>query len=194
MRYRPFGVAGKAVSAVSLLLREAPNMTTPQAWRTMVFSAMENGINCFEVSAGLDVAALGLGEALRAVERRLIFISWRLRGDGSHPMSARAIADSVRGGLQRTGAGYFDLLTMDEAAYESLEPDAHGYLSDLRASGRIAQGDRSTDTPALPGDNGPASGQVESVCGHAHGSPPCGDQAWAGPTLDDTNRLPSGTG
>lgn len=139
MRYRPFGVAGKAVSAVSLLLREAPNMTTPQAWRTMVFSAMENGINCFEVSAGLDVAALGLGEALRAVERRLIFISWRLRGDGSHPMSARAIADSVRGGLQRTGAGYFDLLTMDEAAYESLEPDAHGYLSDLRASGHCLQ-------------------------------------------------------
>ncbi len=139
MRYRPFGISGKAVSAVSLLLREAPNMTTPQAWRAMVFAAMENGVNCFEVSAGLEVAALGMGEALRAVERRLVFLSWRLRGDGTTRLSAQAIAASVRGGLQRTGAGYFDLLTMDEAAYETLEPSAHGYLADLRAAGHCLQ-------------------------------------------------------
>nr|QQZ51467.1 hypothetical protein JKL49_10905 [Phenylobacterium glaciei] len=43
MRYRPFGASGKAVSAISLLLREAPNMTTPHAWRTLVFGAMECG-------------------------------------------------------------------------------------------------------------------------------------------------------
>ncbi|HEX5378598.1 MAG TPA: aldo/keto reductase [Phenylobacterium sp.] len=139
MRYRPFGVTGKAVSSVSLLLREAPNMTTPQSWRAMVYAAMENGINCFEISAGLDVGALGVGEALRAVERRLIFLSWRLRGDGRHPMSAQAIAASVRAGLERTGAGYFDLLSMDEAAYQTLEPDAHGYLAELRASGHCLQ-------------------------------------------------------
>ncbi len=135
MRYRPFGVSGKAVSAVSLLLREAPNMATPQAWRSMMYAAMENGINCFELSAGLDVAALGVGEALRAVERRLVFLSWKLRGDGSQALTARAIADSLRSGLQKTGAGYFDLLSMDEAAYETLEPSAHKYLADLRAAG-----------------------------------------------------------
>lgn len=135
MRYRPFGVSGKAVSAVSLLLREAPNMATPQAWRTMMYAAMESGINCFELSAGLDVAALGVGEALRAVERRLVFLSWKLRGDGRNALTAQAIADSMRSGLQKTGAGYFDLLTMDEAAYETLEPSAHSYLGDLRAAG-----------------------------------------------------------
>jgi aryl-alcohol dehydrogenase-like predicted oxidoreductase len=139
MRYRPFGVSGKAVSAVSLLLREAPNMTTPQAWRTMMYAAMENGINCFELSAGLDIAALGVGEALRAVERRLVFLSWKLRGDGSQALTAKAISDSVRSGLQKTGAGYFDLLTMDEAAYESLDPAAHKYLTDLRAAGHCLQ-------------------------------------------------------
>ena len=52
MRYRPFGATGKAVSAVSLLLREAPNMATPQAWRALAFSAMESGVNAFELSAG----------------------------------------------------------------------------------------------------------------------------------------------
>ena len=49
MRYRPFGATGKAVSAVSLLLREAPNMATPQAWRALAFSAMESGVNAFEL-------------------------------------------------------------------------------------------------------------------------------------------------
>ena len=139
MRYRPFGATGKAVSAVSLLLREAPNMNTPQAWRIMAFAAMENGINCFELTAGLDVMALGIGEALRSVERRLMFLSWRLRGDGSHTLTAEMIAASVRGGLQRTGAIYFDLLTMDEVAYESMDEGAHAYLADLRSAGLCLQ-------------------------------------------------------
>ena len=139
MRYRPFGATGKAVSAVSLLLREAPNMNTPQAWRIMAFAAMENGINCFELTAGLDVMALGIGEALRSVERRLMFLSWRLRGDGSHALTAEMIAASVRNGLQRTGAIYFDMLTMDEVAYEAMDDGAHAYLSDLRAAGLCLQ-------------------------------------------------------
>lgn len=139
MRYRPFGASGKAVSAVSLLMRETPNMTTPQAWRTLAFSAMESGINSFEVIAGLDVMALGVGEALRAVERRLIFLSWRLRGDPHRPLSAEAVANSVKAGLQKTGAGYFDLLMLDDAAYESLEPDALGYIADMRAAGQVLQ-------------------------------------------------------
>jgi len=139
MRYRPFGATGKAVSAVSLLLREAPNMTTPQSWRSLVFAAMENGVNCFELAAGLDVIALGVGEALRAVERRLIFLGYRLRGDRRTQLTAQAIAQSVRVGLEKTGAGYFDLLVIDETAYETLAPDALIYLADLRATGQALQ-------------------------------------------------------
>src|SRR3990167_7040522 len=139
MRYRPFGVAGKAVSAVSLLLREAPNMGSPQAWRTLVFSAMKSGINYFEVAAGLDVAALGLGEALKSVERRLLFLSWRLRGDPRGVLTAEAISHSIRGGLQKTGAGYFDLVMMDETAYETLAPDALEHPAQLRSAGPCLQ-------------------------------------------------------
>ena len=139
MRYRPFGPSGKAVSAISLLLREAPNMTTPHAWRTLVFGAMESGVNCFEITAGSEVMALGFGEALRAVERRLIAIGWRIHGDPRKVLTAEAISNSVRGGLARTGAGYFDVLMLDEAAFETLAPDAHGYLADLRAAGLVLQ-------------------------------------------------------
>lgn len=139
MRYRPFGASGKAVSAISLLLREAPNMTTPHAWRTLVFSAMESGVNCFEITAGSEIMALGFGEALRAVERRLIAIGWRIHGDPRKVLTAEAISNSVRGGLARTGAGYFDVLMLDEAAFETLAQDAQGYLADLRAAGLVLQ-------------------------------------------------------
>lgn len=139
MRYRPFGASGKAVSALSLLLREAPNMGAPGQWRQLAFAAMENGVNCFEIAAGADVAALGVGEALKAVERRLIFLAWRLRGDPHGVLGAEAIAQSVRDGLARTGAGYFDLLMMDEAAYETLAPGALDYLQSLRSAGHCLQ-------------------------------------------------------
>jgi aryl-alcohol dehydrogenase-like predicted oxidoreductase len=139
MRYRPFGVSGKAVSAVSFLLREAPNMNTPQAWRTMAFSAMESGVNCFEITEGLNVIPLGIGEVLRSVERRLMFLAWRLRGDGRRALTANMIAASVQGGLQKTGALYFDLLTMDEVAYDTLDESAHAYLADLKAAGLCLQ-------------------------------------------------------
>ena len=149
MRYRPFGATGKAVSAVSLLLREAPNMATPQAWRALTFSAMESGINCFELAAGSDILAMGVGEALRAVERRLIFLAWRIRGDSHKPLSAEAVSASVRAGLQRTGAGYFDLLVMDEQAFVNLDSSARSYLEDLRAGGLALQLGVSGDGPAI---------------------------------------------
>ncbi len=149
MRYRPFGATGKAVSAVSLLLREAPNMATPQAWRALAFSAMESGINAFELSAGSDIMSMGVGEALRAVERRLIFLAWRIRGDGHKPITADAISASVRNGLQKTGAGYFDLLVLDEHAFAHLEPSARTYLDDLRAGGLALQLGVSGDGPAI---------------------------------------------
>ena len=139
MRYRPFGASGKAVSAVSLLLRDAPNMSSPSAWRALVFAAMENGVNCFEVTSGSDVLALGVGEALSAVERRLIFLGWRLRGAATGSITARDIADLIRNALLKTRARYLDLLMVDETALGSLTPDAIKYLSDLRASGACLQ-------------------------------------------------------
>lgn len=149
MRYRPFGASGKAVSAVSLLLRDAPNMNSPSAWRATVFAAMECGVNCFEVTAGSEVLALGVGEALSAVERRLIFLGWRLRGAPAGVITARDVADSVRMALQKTRAGYLDLLMMDEAAIETLTPDAHHYLGDLKSSGVCLQVGVAGDGPAI---------------------------------------------
>lgn len=139
MRYRPFGISGKAVSAISLLLKETAALPNALAWRTFIFSAMESGVNCFELTAGSETMCAGMHDALAAVERRLLFISWRIRGEPGRPLTQDMISQSVRHGLQRTGASYFDLLMLDEAAFHALTPDARQFLDDLRSGGLALQ-------------------------------------------------------
>lgn len=149
MRYRPFGISGKAVSAISLLLRESSALPTPLAWRTFIFAAMESGVNCFELAAGCDAVCAGLQGALQAVERRLLFLSWRICGDAGQPLTAEQVSHSVRSGLQRTGAAYFDLLTLDAVAFQTLAPDARQLLDDLRSAGLALQVGVAGDGPVL---------------------------------------------
>lgn len=134
---------------MSLLLREAPGLNTPLAWRGLLFSALENGVNTFEICANSDVLALGVGETLRAVERRLVFLSWRIRGDGRRPITAEFISQSVRAGLQKTGAAYFDLLLLDEQAFVTLTDDGRTYLGDLCAAGLCHQVGVAGEGPAI---------------------------------------------
>ena len=132
MRYRPFGSSGKAVSAVSLALREHAVVATSQAWRDVIFTGMENGINCFDLDFHCAPLAAGMGEALKAVERRLLSLIWTIRGEAGRPLTAQAIAASVRDGLKATGARYFDVLMLDETAFSALTAQAPAYLEQLR--------------------------------------------------------------
>jgi aryl-alcohol dehydrogenase-like predicted oxidoreductase len=139
MRYRPFGISGKVVSALSLLLRDTGRSQAPGAWRTLAVCAMECGINAFELEAGVAPLAAGFREAMEAVERRLLFVAWRIIGDGRTPTDGRYLREAVREGLNQTGSGYFDLLTLDEAAYATLTPEGAATLDDLRAAGLALQ-------------------------------------------------------
>ena len=149
MRYRPFGATGKAVSAVSLFLREGPGLTTADACRALAFSAMENGINSFELGGASDILAIGMGEALATVERRLIFLASRLRANPLGPVTAQDVADWVRATLQKTRAGYLDLLMIDEGALAALTPQARTYLLDLKSSGVCLQVGATGDGPMI---------------------------------------------
>jgi aryl-alcohol dehydrogenase-like predicted oxidoreductase len=139
MRYRPFGISGKAVSAISLLMRETGALPTPLAWRTFIFAAMESGVNCFEMVAGSEAMCAGMHGALQAVERRLLFLTWRIRGEPGKAMGAEQISQSVRAGLQRTHCAYFDVLMLDEQAFATLTEDGHAMLDDLRSGGLALQ-------------------------------------------------------
>lgn len=139
MRYRPFGVSGKAVSAVSLLLHDRPPGSSPQAWRTLIINAMECGINGFELVTGSAALCAGLQAAMAAVERRLLFLGWRIYGEAGKPVTQAQIGASVKAGLQRTGAGYFDVLMLDQAAADALDDHALAFLGDLKAAGLVLQ-------------------------------------------------------
>lgn len=139
MRYRPFGNSGKSVSALSLVMRHSGAMGTPLAWQNLLYTAFENGINSLEIVDGSEVMAAGLRQALGAVERRLIFLSWRIAGDPRRPLTAETLSRLLREALQRSGAGYFDLLSLDEPAFDSLTPDGHELLKDLRSAGVALQ-------------------------------------------------------
>ncbi|MDX5392483.1 MAG: hypothetical protein LPJ86_01520 [Caulobacteraceae bacterium] len=137
MRYRPFGVNGKAVSAASLALSEEFKSQPAETWRSLAIAALESGINAFEVTEGSPHAASGLRAAAGSLERRLLFFAWKIRGEGRPPLDARRLQDSVRSGLQALGGGYLDLVVIDEAAYAGMSAEAHRLLADLKSSNLV---------------------------------------------------------
>ena len=106
MRYRPYGKSGQVVSAVSLLL-DGGTRHSAREWRNLVASAMDLGINGFEIAGESPALIEGVSEALADVERDLLFIVWRPRMLPAEPGNA------IEALLTRTGLGYLDLLSFD---------------------------------------------------------------------------------
>lgn len=107
MRYRPYGKSGHVVSAVSLLLDSADRRSA-RDWRNLILSAMELGINAFEIAGDAPALIEGAADALGDVERNLLFLAWRPTSLPSEP------GQVVEALLARTGLGYLDLLNFDD--------------------------------------------------------------------------------
>jgi aryl-alcohol dehydrogenase-like predicted oxidoreductase len=142
VRYRPFGPSASIVSAVSVSLADGTGRTRASDWTALVYAALESGINCFEV-AGIEPQIMdGLAQALQAVERRLLFVSWRLgemvTSDGVvRDFSPEGLTRQVCAILARTGVDYLDAATLNDPRSDELPQEALGALSDLKASGAI---------------------------------------------------------
>ncbi|OXE37088.1 MAG: hypothetical protein CGW95_03550 [Phenylobacterium zucineum] len=135
MRYRPFGPSGKVVSAISLLLRETDAESNPAAWRAATISGLESGINYFELSALSDALPIGVGGALKTLDRQLVLIGWRISHKGRLPLTGRILMENIQEGLRKTGAGYFDTLMLGDHAFNCLNADGRQYLVDLKSAG-----------------------------------------------------------
>lgn len=133
MRYRPFGNLGVAVSAVSLRLEDDPRLKTSD-WRRLIWAALESGINSFEIDGGSPALIEGASQAFSSVERRLLFISWRLRALGESAVRAQAVLDMVDRALGATGLGHLDLATLDDPDGAAFAPEAIEQLKALRAA------------------------------------------------------------
>lgn len=138
MRYRPFGISGKAVSAISLALgRSGPGDAA--GWRRIMFSGMELGINCFDFECGEETQERGIALGFQAVERRLIFLICTVRAVPSQPFSVERLAENLKRALTRTNAGYFDVVMFDQDVYAALTPKARMLLQRLRDAALVLQ-------------------------------------------------------
>jgi len=133
MRYRPFGSAGVAVSAISLRLEDQPRLRGAD-WRKLIFAALESGINSFEIDGVSPALIEGATEAFSTVERRLLFIGWRLRGSNDRALRAQAVHDMIDQALDRTGLGHLDLATLDDPDKNAFPAETLEQLKALRAA------------------------------------------------------------
>jgi aryl-alcohol dehydrogenase-like predicted oxidoreductase len=136
MRYRPLGPTGMAISVVSLRLDDGAVRPRPTDWQAFLFAAFERGINAFEIVGRHPALIEGLGLALEAVERRLVFVSLRLGVSPARdfsPDGMRHLIDSV---ITRTGMDYLDAVVLDDPHSEELSPYALETLRGIRQSGR----------------------------------------------------------
>ena len=136
MRYRPLGPTGMAISVVSLRLDDCGARPRPADWQAFLYAAFECGINAFEIVGRHPALIEGLGLALEAIERRLVFVALRLGvapGRDFSPDGMRHLIDLV---ITRTGMDYLDAVVLDDPQSEELTPYALEMLRGIRQSGR----------------------------------------------------------
>lgn len=155
MRFRPLGGSGMVVSAVSLRLADSPARNSAQAWRQLVFAALECGVNAFEVVGRHPSLIDGVGEAIQAIERRLVFVTLRLgpvatpSGGTTRDFSPDSLLLSLESFLSRTGLEYADGVVLDDPQVEELSPQALDGLKAMREAGRAHMLGVSGDGPAI---------------------------------------------
>ena len=142
MRYRPFGQAGQAVSALTLSLGPRDIARGPEAGRELIYSALEAGINSYRLETADPVLAEVLGQALKHVDRKLVQVSLMLgAGDGrrgsDRDFSAEGITSAIDRALAISGLGWFDLAILDEPAEHELPQTTLNALKALRATERV---------------------------------------------------------
>jgi aryl-alcohol dehydrogenase-like predicted oxidoreductase len=135
MRYRPFGRTGIAVSALSLTLSGENDRRKSSDWLALIHSALEQGVNAFEISRPSPALLSGFAEGIAAVRRALLFVA--LRADpnvGGRQLDGWASEVIAAGGL-----GQINLFTIDADSPQFEEALVAGLrLKDLDQVRRLA--------------------------------------------------------
>ncbi len=128
MRYRPFGLAGQTVSAVTVSLGERPESAAARL--RLIYAALETGVNSFELRD--PSAAVVLGEVLQVVERRMLMLTLRLCGP--HRLDGAAVLSAVEHPLLAGRLQRFDAVVVQDP--ERLTEDGWRTLATVRDAGR----------------------------------------------------------
>lgn len=135
MRYRPFGNSGMAVSAITLRLADSPRLRAAD-WRSLIFAALESGVNSFQVDGETPALLQGAAEAFAALERHLLFVTLRVRDD-SDQLTAGSVETLVSKALNGLGLDYLDLVLINAPTAEDLPDGANRALRALRTQGTL---------------------------------------------------------
>ncbi|HUO21142.1 MAG TPA: aldo/keto reductase [Caulobacteraceae bacterium] len=142
MRYRPLAHRAMAVSAISLKLDDRFARSAGQ-WSELVLAGLSCGINCFEVAGRNPALVDGVSQALRTVERRLLFVAWRFgpsvmpsayAREAFSPVALEGLAKAV---IARTGLAYLDLVQLDDPGPQDLRPEGLKMLRQLKTQGLV---------------------------------------------------------
>lgn len=150
MRYRPFGATGIAVSALTLRLADSSRLRASD-WRALVFTALENGVNSFQIDGDAPEMLQGAGEAFASVERRLLFLTWRVRQDANQ-LGQQTLDGLRRSAYEGLGLDYLDLVLINDPQASSLPMNFEAGLQALwsaRALGGLGVASRGDIHPGL---------------------------------------------
>lgn len=142
MRYRPLAHLPMAVSAIALRLDDRFQRSAP-GWAALTLAALDCGINCFEVHGRNPALVDGVGQALRTVERRLIYLAWRFGPCAMPPQYAAnaydpaAMESLTKAVIARTGLDYIDLVQLDDPGGRDLSAQGLQMLKQMRAQGLV---------------------------------------------------------
>ena len=137
MRYRPFGNSGMTVSAITLRLSDQSRLRASE-WRALVFAAIENGVNSFQIDGSSPALLQGAAEAFASVERHLRFLTWRLR-DEAEQLTRDVVDNMMAAAFDELGLDYLDLVLLNNPLGPELPPSASAALRTLH-EGRAIRG------------------------------------------------------
>lgn len=141
MRYRPFGRSGSAVSNITLRLGDAALARGPSGARDLIYAALEGGVNTFQLLSADPVLAELTGEALAAVDRKLVFVSLCLGQaegrNGDRDFTPEGLTGAIDRALRVSGLEWIDLALLDEPGGDELPQAALNALKAQRSAGRV---------------------------------------------------------
>lgn len=130
------------MSAVTLELTPDSLARGPGAARDLIYAALEAGVNTFHMSSPDAVLAEVVGEALTAIDRKLVCVSLAVgrqvsrRGD-IRDFSPEGLTGAIDQALNLSGLGWLDIAMLDAPGIEELPQAALSAVKAQRSAGRI---------------------------------------------------------
>ena len=125
------------VSAITLRLSDQSRLRANE-WRALIFTAIENGINSFQIDGASPALLQGAAEAFASIERRLLFLTWQVR-DEAEQLTRDIVDTMTASAFDELGLDYLDLVLLNDPLGPELTPSASTALRALHER-RVVRG------------------------------------------------------